>query len=150
MFTTCQTAQEFLQSLFDLANLSLSVNLSAQQQNCLLDITGEDSGMLVANGGELLESLEHIVNKAFARQLPQTGRIICDVNNYRLNREVELQAMAHHASEQVVRTKTPFIFANMTANERRVIHETLADNPLVLTESVGEGDARRLKVSPRH
>jgi len=149
MHTICQNSQDFLQSLLGLANFHLSVDSKMQQDNCLLDIMGDDSGMLLATGGELLESLEHIVNKAFIHQLPHPGRIICDVNNYRLNREVELQTMALHASDQVNRTQTPFIFAPMTANERRVIHEALADNPLVLTESVGEGNARRLKISLR-
>jgi spoIIIJ-associated protein len=35
----------------------------------------------------------------------------------------------------------------MNANERRVIHLTLADVEDLTTESVGEGNARRLKVS---
>lgn len=150
MHTICQDSRDFLQSLFSLANLPLSVNSNTQQNACLLDIAGEDSGLLLATGGELLEALEHLVNKAFTRQLSQSTRIICDVNNYRLNREIELQTMALHASDQVSRTQLPFIFAPMTANERRVIHETLANNSMVITESVGEGNARRLKISPRH
>lgn len=128
----------------------MSVNAVTNQNTCLLNIEGEDSGLLLATGGELLEALEHIVNKAFIQQLPQSVRIVCDVHNYRLNRQNELKTMALHASDQVSRTQIPFVFAVMNANERRVIHETLAGNPLVMTESIGEGNARRLKVSPKN
>ena len=35
----------------------------------------------------------------------------------------------------------------MTANERRIIHLTLADDDDLYTESIGEGQARKLRVS---
>lgn len=149
MHTTCSLSQDFIQSLLSLAEMRLSVSSSWLQDNCLLQISGEDSGMLLSTGGELLDALEHIVNKAFIQHLPPLTRIVCDVNNYRLNRETELQSMARHALEQVNKTHLPFIFAPMNANERRVIHKTLADIPTVSTESVGEGNARHLKISLR-
>jgi spoIIIJ-associated protein len=62
-------------------------------------------------------------------------------------REVELRAMANHAAERVRSTGVPFTFGAMNGNERRVIHLALADIEDLHTESVGEGNARRLKVS---
>ena len=62
-------------------------------------------------------------------------------------RETELRAMARHAADRVASSGVPFPFAPMNANERRVIHLALADDERLFTESVGEGNARRLKVS---
>jgi spoIIIJ-associated protein len=55
--------------------------------------------------------------------------------------------MARHAAERVRSTGLPFFFGPMTAAERRIIHLTLAEEANLFTESVGEGNARRLKVS---
>ena len=55
--------------------------------------------------------------------------------------------MARHAADRVRSTGLPFFFGPMSAGERRVIHLALADEDNLFTESVGEGNARRLKVS---
>ena len=100
-----------------------------------------------SEGGELLDALEHFVNQSFSRELSEGERFICDVDNFRAIRETELRAMARHAAERVRSTSVPFFFGPMSAAERRVIHLTLAEDESLFTESVGEGNARRLKVS---
>ena len=97
----------------------------------------------------MLDALQQIVNQAFGRSLPKGQRIVCDARNYRAAREVELRAMAQHAARQVRKTSAAFVFGPMDASERRVIHLSLADEEDLLTESVGEGMARRLRVSLR-
>ncbi|MBD0326792.1 MAG: hypothetical protein ICV68_10185, partial [Pyrinomonadaceae bacterium] len=72
---------------------------------------------------------------------------VCDVQNFRATREAELRAMARHAAERVRTTRTPFTFGPMNSNERRIIHTSLAEEADLHTESIGEGSARRLKVS---
>jgi spoIIIJ-associated protein len=36
----------------------------------------------------------------------------------------------------------------MPPNERRIIHLTLAEDPNVITVSIGEGDARKVAITP--
>ena len=43
----------------------------------------------------------------------------------------------------------PFTFEPMSANERRIIHLTLADSSDLFTESIGEGSDRKLRVGPK-
>ena len=97
----------------------------------------------------MLSALDHLINQAFGRALPPGERIVCDVQNFRATREAELRAMARHAAERVRTTQTAFTFGPMNSNERRVIHLSLAEEPDLHTESIGEGNARRLKVSPK-
>jgi spoIIIJ-associated protein len=101
-------------------------------------------------GGELLDALQQILNQAYGRKLPKGQRIICDANNYRAARESELRAMAEHAARQVRATSAAFVFGPMEASERRVIHLSLADEQDLVTESIGEGNSRRLRVSPKN
>lgn len=147
MKEACQQAQDFLNSVFTGASFDIHATVSETADGCLAELVGEDALLLRSEGGEFLEALEHLVNQSVARSLSPGERISCDVNGFRAIREAELRAMAHHAAERVRTTGAPFTFGPMTANERRVIHLTLADEENLQTESVGEGNARRLKVS---
>ena|SRR5687767_11976537 len=143
----CSNAATFLQSLFDGAGLDLKVTVKESAAECLLDLSGPDAGLLQAEGAELLQALQHLMTQAFGRSLPEGQRIVCDVEGFRATREAELRAMANLAAERVRSSGTPFLFGEMNSNERRIIHLTLADVDDLLTESVGEGSARKLKVS---
>jgi spoIIIJ-associated protein len=147
MNEVCTQAQEFLNAIFNGTGFDLRAALEETTDGCLLNIDGADSSLLLNEGGELLEALQHLANQAFGRTLPKDERIICDVQDFRSTREAELRAMARHAAERVRTTGISFNFGPMNSNERRVIHLTLAGEDDLYTESIGEGAARRLKVS---
>lgn len=147
MNETCAQAQEFLGNVLNGIGCQLNVSVEESSSGCLLNIDGPDNFLLLNEGGELLEALQHLLNQAFGRALPKGERIVCDVENFRATREAELRAMARHAAERVRSTGAPFTFGPMDASERRVIHLSLADEADLHTESIGDGAARRLKVS---
>ncbi len=147
MDETYKQAVEFLQDIFVKSGLELSVSLEQVDDGAALDLDGRDAELLLADGGEALEALQHILNQAFGRKLARGQRFVCDVRGFRATREAELRAMAHHAAAQVRSTGQPFIFGLMNANERRILHLTLADTEDLYTESIGEAKDRRLKVS---
>ena len=149
MQETCVKAEELANAVFRGAQLDLRASVADSDQGCLLSIDGADNGLLLNQGGELLDALQQILNQALGRHLPRGQRIVCDADNYRATRESELKAMAQHAARQVRTTSSAFVFGPMDANERRVIHLTLAEESDLHTESIGEGNARRLRVSPR-
>lgn len=140
-------AEQFLNDIFRMAGFELHALASEGDNACVLNIDGPDSPLVRSEGGELLDALEHFVNQAFTRELSEGERFICDVDNFRAVREKELRAMARHAADRVRSTGVPFFFGPMSAAERRVIHLSLAEDETLFTESVGEGNARRLKVS---
>jgi spoIIIJ-associated protein len=147
MNEVCTQAQEFLNAIFNGTGFDLRAILEETPDGCLLNIDGADSSLLLNEGGELLEALQHLANQAFGRTLPKGERIVCDVQDFRSTREAELRAMARHAAERVRATGISFNFGPMNSNERRVIHLALAGEDDLYTESIGEGLARRLKVS---
>ena len=142
-----QEAQQFLNDIFSAARFDLRADAEEVEAGCSLNIDGEDAHMLRSEGGELLDAFEHFVNQAFSRELPENTHFICDVHSFRAIREAELRAMARHAAGRVRSNGAPFMFGPMNANERRIIHMELANEEGLFTESVGEGNARRLKVS---
>lgn len=140
-------AEQFLNDIFRMAGFELHAQASEGDNACTLNIDGPDSPLVRSEGGELLDALEHFVNQSFARDLSEGERFICDVHSFRAMRETELRMMARHAADRVRSNGLPFFFGPMNSNERRVIHLALVDEEGIFTESVGEGNARRLKVS---
>jgi spoIIIJ-associated protein len=142
-------AEAFLNSIFASSGLELRASSKDSETGCLVNIVGKDSSLVLSEGGELLEALQHLLSQIYSRSLDQGERIVCDAENFRATREAELCAMARHAAERVRSGHTPFTFGPMNSNERRVIHTALATELDLKTESVGEGSARRLVVSLR-
>jgi spoIIIJ-associated protein len=147
MNEVCQQAEQLLNSIFESGRFDVRATASESDLGCTLSIEGADCGLLLNQGGELLDALQQILNQAYGRTLPKGQRIVCDANNYRAAREAELRAMAEHAARQVRATSSAFVFGPMDASERRVIHLSLAEEADLVTESIGEGNARRLRVA---
>ncbi len=134
MTEVSQHAAQYLEDVFDATGLQLRVSVKQGVAGEVLDIEGKDSELLQAQTGELLEALQHLINQVFGRGLGAGERLVCDVNGFRATREAELQ------------TGMAFTFEPMSANERRIIHLTLADSPDLSTESIGEGSDRKLRI----
>jgi spoIIIJ-associated protein len=147
MDQSCEQATSFLATVFDSAGLVLTIVPEDSLDGCRLTIDGADADLLIVQGGELLDAVQHLLNQVFVREMPRGRRLVCDARGFRATREAELRAMANHAAERVRSSGTPFDFGPMTANERRLIHLTLADAEDLSTESVGEGAGRKLRVS---
>ena len=143
----CSKSEQLLNSILESAGFEVRASASENELGCVLSIEGADSGLLLSQGGELLDALQQILNQAYGRDLPKGQRIICDAENYRSAREAELRAMAEHAARQVRSTSAAFVFGPMEASERRVIHLSLAEEADLITESIGEGNGRRLRVA---
>ena len=141
-----QQAASFLEDIFARTDLELRVAVKRRSTGSVLDIEGADSELLQSQTGELLEAVQHLINQIFGRQLPAGERLVCDVEGFRATREAELQAMANLAAKRVRDSGVSFTFQPMNANERRIIHLTLADQEDLYTESIGDGSERKLKV----
>jgi len=144
-----QQASQFLESVFEGTGLQLNVRVKSGLTGPVLDIDGKDAELVQSQTGELLEALQHLINQVFGRNLDAGERLVCDVRGFRATREAELQAMAKLAASRVRETGVAFTFEPMNANERRIIHLTLAESEDLSTESVGEGSERKLRVGPK-
>lgn len=114
----------------------------------LIDIQGEDSGLLIGKRGETLQALQLLVNLILGDRQSH-ALVIIDVEFYRERRSRSLQALAMRVAERVAATGRPITLEPMPAAERRVIHLALADHPDVTTESTGDGQQRKVTVMLR-
>jgi spoIIIJ-associated protein len=113
----------------------------------LLEIKGEDLGILIGRRGQTLSSLQYIVRLILNNKTGSYLPVVLDVEGYRKRRDESLKALAFRIAEQVKTRRMPFKMEPMPAYERRVIHMALADDYDVVTASTGEGELRRVVVS---
>jgi spoIIIJ-associated protein len=114
-----------------------------------LSIHGEYGGILIGRRGETLGALQFLVGLLTSRKAERRVRVILDAEGYRERRARLLRDIAMRAADRAQRYRQPIFLDPMVPAERRVVHMTLADHPGVSTHSVGEGDSRRVVVSPR-
>ncbi len=114
----------------------------------VLDVEGEDLGILIGRRGETLSSLQYLLNLMVSQQLGEQLFFTVDVEGYRQRRERTLNAIARRTADQVKRTKRPVTLDPMPPNERRIIHLVLSEDRYVSTSSIGEGEGRKVCVSP--
>jgi spoIIIJ-associated protein len=114
-----------------------------------LDIEGDDLGILIGRRGQTLACLQYLVRLIVGHQTEAWVPIVIDVEGYKQRRYEALQALAWRLAEQVKASKMPFTLEPMLAYERRIIHLALADHADVTTESIGEGEARRVVIRPK-
>jgi spoIIIJ-associated protein len=115
----------------------------------VLDINGEDLGILIGRRGQTLACLQYITRLMVTHQTGYSVPLVLDVNGYKRRRYESLRTLAQHVAEQVEVSGRSCALEPMPAYERRIVHLALANHPYVTTESVGFGDARKIVVLPR-
>ncbi len=115
----------------------------------LLDIQGENLGVLIGRHGETLASIQYLVRLMINQRTHRWHNIVVDVDQYKARRAERLAQMAHRMAEQVVRTGRAVSLEPMPPADRRLIHLALRDHEQVYTESTGEGDRRKVQILPK-
>jgi spoIIIJ-associated protein len=114
------------------------------------NIKGEDLGILIGRRGQTLAALQYIVRIIVGRLTKTWASIVIDVEGYKQRRYQALEAFANQMAERVKAKGAPFTLEPMPAYERRIIHLTLANNPDVTTESIGQGETRKVVIKPKN
>jgi spoIIIJ-associated protein len=151
-----ETLREFLEKVVRAAGFELKVKVRAVEPasgeegeaEVFADLDGKDKDILLARGGEVLKSLEHLAFRALNLEAIQHEKIHVDCGGYRALRFEELRLTARVAAERVTLSKQPFQLNPMSSRERRIVHLALKDIPGVRTESVGTGEERHIVIHP--
>jgi spoIIIJ-associated protein len=115
----------------------------------VLDIVGADLGILIGRRGETLRDLEYIARLIVTSKTHSNDRFAVDVEGYRARRERVLRELAKRMADRVKQNRQPITLEAMPPNERRIVHITLKEHPTVKTQSIGEGERRRVMILPK-
>ncbi len=114
-----------------------------------LDVSGDDLGILIGRRGETLAALQYILRLIVAHQQKARVSLTVDVEGYKQRRYQSLRELALRLAQKAVSTKQSMTLEPMPADERRIVHLALSVNPDVITQSVGEGELRKVVIMPR-
>ena len=152
--TAASIAVETLSNILQAANVNVSRTLrSADDPDVggpIIDLAGEDSGLLIGRRGQTLQALQFLVNLIVRQKMGENVRVMLDVEHYRQRRESSLRDMANKVAARVIETNRSVTLEPMPPADRRIVHTTLADNPRVMTESTGERDNRKVTIMPKN
>ena len=117
-----------------------------KEGNLYLDIKGDQEGFLIGKHGRTLESLQMLINRMVSKRLKSTLRVVLDIDNYRKRRVDSLAQMALRMGDKVKRTGHSQTLGPFNAYDRRIIHLTLKEDPSLNTESLGEGELKKVRI----
>lgn len=145
-----KTVEDILRKMSVKAEVKVSTIDSPEDEKPIIsvNIEGDDLSFLIGRKSETLNALQYITSLIVNRKLNDWIPIQIDVQNYRARRENELKKLARRMAEQVKASGRKQYLEPMPANERRIIHIALRDNPNVRTESEGEEPNRKVCIIP--
>jgi spoIIIJ-associated protein len=144
-------AQAMLENLLRQMGLPSRVEIEPDQASdspnaFILNIVGNDLGVLIGRRGETLRDLEYIMRLMVSQKTGRQTKLSIDVEGYRIRRERILRELATRMASRVEMSRQPITLEAMPPNERRIIHLTLRDHPNVSTNSIGEGEHRSVMI----
>ncbi len=138
--------QNYLETYF--RNIELEVNVMVKQEedgfSVMLD--AENNAILIGKAGQTLQSINTVVRGVVNSHFKGKHNVLIDINNYKQDRYEKVKALADRIARSVLRSKTTATLDPLPNDERKVIHQYLSEMPHIRTESIGEGNQRRLKI----
>ena len=140
---------EILDKLLGLMGVEGKVEVLSAELPFQLNVKGDDLGILIGRRGQTVAALEYVTKLIVVQRLKTWLPLTVDVGGYKKHRRDSLEKLALYLAEQVKSRRRSTPMEPMPADERRIIHLALADHPDVSTESIGEGENRKVVISPK-
>jgi spoIIIJ-associated protein len=112
----------------------------------IVEISGDDLGTLIGPHGETLNAFQYLSRLMVGHMIRRRPSFVIDVGGYRQRREQALARLADRMAQKVVQQGRPLSLEPMAPHERRIIHMTLRNHERVYTQSVGEGEQRKVRI----
>lgn len=141
-----QFLDEFIKNFED---LRYETNIDLEKGFLNVNMEGNDSKTLIGYRGEVLNSLQVILNSVSNRGSKEKVRIILNISNYKEKREKSLEELADKISKTVIKTGKAVTLEPMMAYERKIIHNRLQSSNKVKTYSIGEEPYRKVVITKK-
>lgn len=146
-FNPEKTAENFLREVFLTMGLLIKIETKMKDKHLLIDLTGEDMGILIGKRGQTLDALQYLVNLVVNKNSKSYISVLLDTENYRQRRRETLETLAFNLAKKVKHTKKNVVLEPMNPYERRIIHSALQNDRFVTTYSEGEEPYRNVVIT---
>lgn len=119
-----------------------------EEKSLIFNIKTKESNFLIGQYGVNLQALQHIGRIIAKRKIDQRVNFTLDVNAYRQEKNASIIKLANEMAQQSLREMRAVILRPMSPYERRIVHLELSKNNQIKTESIGEGEDRKVVIKP--
>ena len=144
-----ELGRKTLLQMVNLITSDATVVAQRDEDRLLLKVEGGNSGVLIGRRGQTLEAMQFLTDKIINRFSTSRVRLKVDIEGYMETRKANLRALAGKMADKARKTGKPATINQMTAQDRRIVHLALKDDPRVRTQSMGDGYYRRLVIFPK-
>ncbi|MBR3267097.1 MAG: Jag N-terminal domain-containing protein [Bacilli bacterium] len=139
-------AEEYLKTALGGMGVEAETSSTIDEDIIHVNINSERNPILIGKGGRTLQALNELARLAVSNKFRHRYRILLDVGGYKEDKYDRLQWVAKKTAREVIKTKVSVKLDPMTADERRIIHNTLNGMSHIKTESSGEGHDRAVTI----
>lgn len=136
----------YIQQYFDNAQLDGQVDIENDNGFYRITVNTSNNAILIGKAGKTLQAFNRLVKAAASAEFKKRIGLLIDVNGYKEDRYEKITKMAIRVAKDVRRTKIDATLDPMPADERKAIHNALANMEDITTQSTGEGATRRLQI----
>ena len=150
MKETTEIAKEMMIEFLEKMGIyATTVEVTLTEKDLYIIITGDKKGILIGRHGRTLDSLQFLFNRMVGKRLGEGKRVYIDVDGYKAKRSDSLTKMAARLGERVKRVGKSLTIGPFNPYDRRIIHLALREDPDLETESLGEGEMKRIRLIPK-
>lgn len=147
--------KKFLEKILEKADLKdCSIEIvtsSSLGEVVVFNIRSEGpANILIGQSGENLRSLQYIIRLLVRKHLFSEDQFpfLIDINGYRQQKDKLIFDVIDQAAREAKEENKEVSLRPMSAYERRLVHLRLSQDDEIVTESVGEGEKRRVLIRP--
>ena len=141
--------REFVGNTLSAMGLPLDIAIEERPDSVRINLSGEGGEALLRRRAETLDALQLIVNTAFRRHLKDDRTFVVDCLDYRKAKDTELREMAKFMMEKARSTGVPQEVGPLNPYARRLVHLTVAEDPQMSSESIGDAFLKTVIISVR-
>jgi len=138
--------------LIEKGNFKLSYDINFDDNNASVDIDlfGEDENSLKEKEGQLLDSIQLFLMRVVQHNLPDIKvNIEVDSDGFREAANNELMKLADKLKGIALKKRKSVYFRALPPKDRKFIHQYLAEDGRVKSQSVGDGLYKKIKIFPK-
>ena len=141
---------ETLSELLEGGQLLLSFQVEKKEENLMVDVFGEDEGLLKTKKGKLLLALQTYLSQVAHKNFPEDKIRVClDSNGFWKEQEEKLLDLTDHLIDKALNSNKPVVFKQaLSPYQRRLIHEKVSESEGIRSQSFGSGVYKNLKLIP--
>ncbi|MDD3386667.1 MAG: hypothetical protein PHU17_02320 [Candidatus Pacebacteria bacterium] len=133
---------------FNKAGFSVEFEIKTEEDLLTVNIKTSEANNLIGKQGLVLADIQLILRKVIKKKIKEDFYINIDIDNYKKNKEDYLKDLAWNIADEVLKTGKEKEIPLVSSFDRRIIHIELEQRNDVFTESIGEGEERKIVVRP--